>query len=63
MSQAWLSFTENDLPEMDPIYRYTAVTVKDECKVKLAEKLKWPDVVALALSGAFSHQSELFEDV
>ena len=48
---------------MDPIYRYTAVTVKDECKVKLVEKLQWPDVVALALSETSSHQSELFEDV
>lgn len=63
MSQAWLSFTDIDLPEMDPIYRYTAVTVKDECKVKLVEKLQWRDVVDLALSETSSRQSGLFEDV
>ena len=63
MSQAWLSFADIDLPGIDPIYRYTAVTVKDECRVKLAEKLQWPDVVDLALSETSSRQSELFEDV
>ena len=63
MSQAWLSFADIDLPGIDLIYRYTAVTVKDECKVKLVEKLQWRDVVDLALSETSSRQSELFEDV